>query len=243
MPDQHMRGMMGDPRPPQMDSQIPGDPFPNLVRDRDQLSNLWIHIAQVLSDGVRQRAMQEGQGTSPAGLPPMSEFAGSDVSDFEMESRMSAGEIGAPEKASAFRQLPDPATKAGNAMPATDIARVAYEAGFRGEALATMVAIALSESSGNPRAHNPVGRDNSYGLWQINMLGGMGESRRKQFGLQSDEDLWDPATNARVAYALVQGRRGGFQDWSDYTNGRYLRYWQVASQAANAAEAAAGGVR
>jgi hypothetical protein len=227
-----------------------GDVFPNMVRDREQLSRLWIHIAELLSDNVRQKAM--GEGEPQEGLPRIGggvqdswqrrmEAEGGmrgEPSDFELESRMSQGELGAAERAFGVPQLADPATRSSEALPASEIARVAFEAGFRGEALATMVAIALSESTGNPMAHNPVGKDDSYGLWQINMLGDMGPQRRRMWGLQSNEDLWDPATNARAAYSLVQGRRGGFQDWSDYNNGRYLRYWSVAREAAAAMESA-----
>lgn len=59
-----------------------------------------------------------------------------------------------------------------------EIAQHAYDAGFRGDALTTAVAVAMAESSGDPRAHNDTYQDNSYGLWQINMLGDPGPARR-----------------------------------------------------------------
>jgi hypothetical protein len=81
-------------------------------------------------------------------------------------------------------------------------------------------AIALAESGGNPQSHNAVPPDNSYGLWQINMLGSMGPSRRSAFGLSSNEQLFDPLTNAKAAVAL-SGGGSNFKAWSTYTNGAY----------------------
>jgi len=81
------------------------------------------------------------------------------------------------------------------------------QAGFKGDALRTAWAIAKRESSGRPEAYNGNAGtgDKSYGLFQINMLGNLGPSRRKSYGLKADEDLLDPATNARVAYAMSKG--------------------------------------
>jgi murein DD-endopeptidase MepM/ murein hydrolase activator NlpD len=123
------------------------------------------------------------------------------------------------------------------------IAGAAKSAGFSGDALVKAVAIAMAESGGNIYAHNAVPPDNSYGLWQINMLGAMGPERRKRFGLKSNEELYDPGVNAKVAYAFYKSR-GGFADWSTYTGGSYLGYLPRARKAAgNPAEApSAGGV-
>lgn len=84
-------------------------------------------------------------------------------------------------------------------------------------------AIALAESGGNPTSHNPRPPDDSYGLWQINMLGSMGPSRRAAYGLKSNTDLYDPATNARVAVAM-SGKGSNFKPWSTFTNGAYKKY-------------------
>lgn len=121
------------------------------------------------------------------------------------------------------------------------IAGAAKAAGFSGEALAKAVAVALAESGGNPRAHNAVPPDNSYGLWQINMLGSMGPARRKQFGLSSNSQLFDPVTNAKAAYAISsQGKN--FRPWTTYTSGAYLRYLSRARKAAGNPSSAPGGV-
>ena len=237
------------------------NPFPNMARNRDQLDMLWRHIASVLSAGVRERAMageQPAEGLTPirdekrgqdAGAPQASweRAMGQQLtplpSQFEEESRMSQGEIGPPELSRDVEQLSDPVTRSSSAISGEEIAQAAFRAGFRGEQLATAVAIAMSESTSNPNAHNPDAStgDDSYGLWQINMLGDLGPERRRRYGLTSNEELWDPDVNARAAYDLVQGRlrRGdpAFQDWSDFKNGRYLRYWDAASAAAAAVEA------
>jgi hypothetical protein len=76
-------------------------------------------------------------------------------------------------------------------------------------------AIAMAESGGNPRAHNTNAGtgDNSYGLWQINMLGDLGPERRKKYGLTSNDQLFDPATNARV----MKGESGSGTNWTPWT--------------------------
>lgn len=86
------------------------------------------------------------------------------------------------------------------------------------------VAIALGESGGDPRAHNPVPPDNSYGLWQINMIGNLGPARRKQFGIKSNDELFNPAINARAAKMVFDEVGGSFRPWSVYTSGSWLRY-------------------
>lgn len=117
-------------------------------------------------------------------------------------------------------------------LPDKTIAGVALNAGFTGAALVTAVAVALGESGGNPNAHNGNAGtgDNSYGLWQINMLGSMGPERRARFNLKSNDELFNPSTNAKAAYALYKGR-GGFGDWSVYNHGTYLRYMARAQKA------------
>lgn len=85
--------------------------------------------------------------------------------------------------------------------------RTLQQAGFKGEGLRTAYAIAHRESGGNPQAFNGnTGTgDQSYGLFQINMLGDLGPSRRGQFGIQDNGQLFDPLTNARAAFHLSKG--------------------------------------
>jgi len=98
-------------------------------------------------------------------------------------------------------------------------AKAAAAAGFTGDDLFKAVSISGRESGGwNPMAYNGnTGTgDKSYGLMQINMLGSLGASRRKAYGLSADEDLWDPYTNMRVAHAMEAGRPTPFYDWGPY---------------------------
>lgn len=99
-----------------------------------------------------------------------------------------------------------------------EIARIAYrETGWRGENLVIAVAVALGESEGDPKAHNPRYPDDSYGLWQINYVARYREERVRKYG--PPESQYDPAHNARSAYALwlEQGWRG----WGAYNSGAY----------------------
>jgi len=84
--------------------------------------------------------------------------------------------------------------------------------GFKGEALREAWAVAKKESSGRPLAHNGNAStgDNSYGLFQINMLGELGADRRAKFGLDSNAELLNPVVNAQVAYHMSNGG----EDWS-----------------------------
>jgi hypothetical protein len=126
-----------------------------------------------------------------------------------------------------------------DALSAGQIAAYAYRAGFRGRALTVATAVALAESGGRPRAHNPVPPDNSYGLWQINMLGALGPERRRAFDLNGNSQLFDPMVNARAAFAISrQGR--SFGPWTTYTSGAYRRFLGPAQQASRTAGRTAG---
>jgi len=82
-----------------------------------------------------------------------------------------------------------------------------------------LAAIAGYESGGGSKKHNPKYPDNSYGLWQINMLDRpgymLGAERRSQFKLSSNEDLFDPVTNAQAALAIL--RSSGWGAWTTNT--------------------------
>lgn len=104
------------------------------------------------------------------------------------------------------------------------IAQGLRDAGFPEQVIPTMTAVTMAESGGNPYAHNPNAGtgDNSYGLLQINMLGGMGPERRQWFGLNSDDQLFDPSTNFRAAKKIYDSQ--GIGAWGAYTNGSYKKY-------------------
>ncbi|MGH3434506.1 MAG: transglycosylase SLT domain-containing protein [Thermocrispum sp.] len=112
-----------------------------------------------------------------------------------------------------------------------DIAQHALDAGFRGDALTTAVAVAMAESGGDPRAHNATPPDNSYGLWQINMLGGLGPARRDQFDLESNRELFRPSENAGAAKQIFDDAGDSWGPWSTYTNGAYRQYLDEARRA------------
>jgi hypothetical protein len=99
---------------------------------------------------------------------------------------------------------------------------LAQEQGINGEALVIATAVALAESDGVVRAHNTRGADDSYGIWQINMTGDLGPDRRRAYGLKTNEDLFDPQTNARVMAG--ESKRGtNWKPWGAYTDKRYLK--------------------
>ena len=113
------------------------------------------------------------------------------------------------------------------------IAQLARAAGIPEDKIPTMVAIALGESGGKTDAHNTPeksgGTDDSYGLWQINMIGNLGPARRKEFGISSNEDLKDPMTNARAALMVLNSQ--GLNAWSVYSQGIYKKYLPAAQKA------------
>lgn len=117
------------------------------------------------------------------------------------------------------------------------IAAYVRGAGVREELVPTMTAIALAESSGNPTAHNPNARtgDNSYGLFQVNMIDGLGPERRRKFGLSANEELFDPAVNATAAKRILDSQ--GLNAWSVHKSGAYKRFMDQAQQGASVAGA------
>ena len=132
-----------------------------------------------------------------------------------------------------------PGSVAGGSLGVGKLVGLARQAGFKGQDAATMAAIAMAESKGRSGAlnNNPRTGDLSYGLWQINMLGGMGPQRRRAFGIGSNEALFDPATNANAARQVYQSQ--GFGAWSVYRSGAYKNYLPAAMAAGAGGGAAA----
>jgi Lysozyme like domain len=122
-------------------------------------------------------------------------------------------------------------------MSGAKVALAARDAGFRDETLVTMVAIARAESGWDPRAHNATPPDDSYGLWQINMLGKLGPERRREFGIETNDALFDPATNARAARLIH--KQQGLRAWSVFKHGTYEKFIDDARTAVEAAHLAA----
>ena len=108
--------------------------------------------------------------------------------------------------------------------------RLAQEVGFSPEDARIAAAIALAESSGragidtvqsglDPQKKNEF----SLGLWQIDMQDSpgymLGTDRRRKFGIQSNEELYNPLTNAKAAKMIFD--TFGFKPWATYTSGKY----------------------
>ena len=95
-----------------------------------------------------------------------------------------------------------------------DLVDILRAVGFKGQALKTAWAVAMRESNGRPVAHNDNVNtgDNSYGIFQVNMIGSLGVDRRKKYDLAANTDLFDPVTNAKIVYQMTNG---GI-DWSSW---------------------------
>jgi len=108
------------------------------------------------------------------------------------------------------------------ALSPTQVRAYAYAAGFRGDALNTIVKIVGAESAYIPtNRYDPGPQEDSRGLAQINIAP---TANPEYAGL----NLYDPLTNLKVAYQLSdQGTN--FSDWTTYTSGRYLTYSDGAS--------------
>jgi hypothetical protein len=113
----------------------------------------------------------------------------------------------------------------------TRIYTYARGTGFSPEESVMATAIALAESGGRPRAHNPTPPDDSYCLMQVNMLGPLGPERRARYRLRRNTDLYDPATCMRVAYGISAGG-ANWRPWTTFTRGSYLRFLPNARRAA-----------
>lgn len=90
--------------------------------------------------------------------------------------------------------------------------------GFKGKSLRTAWAVAMKESNGRPVAHNNTVStgDNSYGIFQVNMIGSLGKDRlakfNEKFGMLKPTELFDPVTNVQVVHYMTQGGT----DWSSW---------------------------
>lgn len=117
--------------------------------------------------------------------------------------------------------------KYANATTLTDgqLVELLKAVGFEGNGLRRACAIAKAESNGRPLAfsNNAKTGDNSFGVFQINMLGQLGPDRREKFDLKSNAELLNPVTNAKVALYMTDGGA----DWSSWStlNGKAYKDW------------------
>lgn len=106
----------------------------------------------------------------------------------------------------------------------SQLAGLATSVGFTGNDVDIAVAVALAESGGNPGDYNGdrSTKDDSYGLWQINMYEDLGPDRRKKFGISSNTELYRPAVNAKAAKIIHA--ESGWEAWKTYKNGKYKEF-------------------
>jgi hypothetical protein len=90
--------------------------------------------------------------------------------------------------------------------------------GFEGQDLKEAWAIAKKESNGRPLAFNgnKLTGDNSYGIFQINMIDTLGEDRRDKFELGTNAELFNPVKNVQIAFHMSNGG----EDWSSWHIGK-----------------------
>lgn len=110
-------------------------------------------------------------------------------------------------------------------MTFQELRELAARVGFPDPDLAA--AVAMAESSGNPRAYNRNSNGSvDRGLWQVNSIHGYSGTR-----------LNDPQYNAAAALAISSGGRD-FSPWVAYKSGAYKRYLPAGYRAG-----ASGGAR
>jgi hypothetical protein len=95
-----------------------------------------------------------------------------------------------------------------------ELKELLYLVGFRGSNLVEAWAVAKKETNGQPIRFNPNIKtgDNSWGLFQINMIGMLGPDRRDKFELVTNSDLLNPVINAQIAFYMSEGGK----DWSSW---------------------------
>ena len=115
-----------------------------------------------------------------------------------------AADNAASDGSTATVQVIDPLDKYRGATELTDTELVDMLSlvGFKGNSLKTAWAVVMRESRGHPTSRNntPATGDNSYGLFQINMIDTLGDVRREKFNIEKNSDLFDPVTNAEAAF-------------------------------------------
>ena len=121
----------------------------------------------------------------------------------------------------------------GNRKPLADvdILKLSLNQGLSDRDAVIMTAISLAESAGIPdnTNFNRQSGDQSYGLWQINMIDELGPARAKDLKIKNYEELLDAETNSRAMRYVLQ--RQGFGAWSVFRNGSYRQYLPDAERA------------
>ena len=105
-----------------------------------------------------------------------------------------------------------------NSLTDTQLVELLKAVGFEGKALREAWAVAKKESNGRPLAYNGNRQtgDNSYGIFQVNMIGQLGVDRRAKFNLDSNAELLSPVVNAKIAYHM-SNRGQNWRAWKGIT--------------------------
>lgn len=98
-------------------------------------------------------------------------------------------------------------------LPPEAVLMIAQMVGFPDPKLAA--AIAMAESNGRTAIVNSTTREQSVGLWQINM------KAHRSYTL---EQLIDPMQNAQAAFKISKGGTN-WKPWGAYTDGRYMQWF------------------
>lgn len=131
-----------------------------------------------------------------------------------------------------------PLTGGGQSLDPKSLVSILRANGW-GPQLTEAVGVTWRESRWNPRSHNDSylrgGRDDSYGLFQINMNPNEtnAEGNRKAWGIPNNEALYDPGTNSRIAREMFKDR--GWNPWGP--GGTQFRGVDLAAAAATVREA------
>lgn len=109
------------------------------------------------------------------------------------------------------------------ALSDSELISVLKQAGFSGNGLRMAWAIVRAESTSRVYAHNTNRStgDNSYGLFQINMIDSLGPARLEKYGLEKNEDLFTPLVNAQVAFKISDGGTS-WGAWTTYKKAQSL---------------------
>lgn len=114
-----------------------------------------------------------------------------------------------------------------------EIAQIAYNAGFRGEALRDAIALSQPESGRKSDARNTTDPNGgSFGLWQINGIhdpNATGTAPNKVPTQAWIDKMFIPAENAKVAFNVWSNNGKSFNPWGAYTSELHKPYQALAA--------------
>ena len=132
------------------------------------------------------------------------------TSDIEHQQKLKALQL----KKETLEKFSNTVYKGSDQLSDVELKKLLKAVGFEGQALKMAWAVAKKESNGRPMAYNGNRNtgDSSYGIFQINMLGNLGDDRKEKFDLRSNVLLFDPVINAEITYHMTNGG----ENWSSW---------------------------